>query len=44
MIYWPSIFANAWKVEALYALKRHEEALAAYEQAINLDPNDAFGR
>src|SRR6266699_4412979 len=27
---------------ALYNLKRHEEMLAAYEQAIRLDPNDAL--
>jgi len=28
-------------VRALNGLKRHEEALAAYEQAISLDPNYA---
>ncbi len=27
---------------ALYDLKRYEEALHAYEQAIPLDPDDAF--
>jgi tetratricopeptide (TPR) repeat protein len=27
------------KVGALYSLKRYEEALAAFEQAIRLDPN-----
>ncbi|HET8851615.1 MAG TPA: tetratricopeptide repeat protein [Ktedonobacteraceae bacterium] len=27
---------------ALGHLERHEEALASYEQAIRLDPNDAF--
>jgi tetratricopeptide (TPR) repeat protein len=38
-----SLKTKEWLEEgnALYNLKRYEEALAAYEQAIRLDPNDA---
>jgi tetratricopeptide (TPR) repeat protein len=34
--------ANLYEANALYDLKRYKEALTAYEQAIRLDPNDAY--
>jgi tetratricopeptide (TPR) repeat protein len=34
----PDAQAYNWKGNALYMLKRYEEAITAYEQAIQLDP------
>jgi len=41
----PSKTKEQWVEEGnnLYMLERYEEALSAYDQAIRLDPNDAYG-